>query len=373
MKRHLTEILVDRKAVVPDELIEETEEISRLEQAAQKSDDPIAMQREAEAETKRPLFAREDKLWLGIFGGLLALSLGVQWLLHWKSDWLSAAAADRAHNYLRGSALIVLVLTGARIIEILLINRLRNAVSRFNLKRIFRLVVGLVVTFILISVLFANWYTAVVSLGLISLILGFALQTPISSFVGWVYILARAPYRVGDRIKIGSSRGDVIDVSYLDTTLWEFGGDYLSGDHPSGRIIKFPNSQVFSNAVINYSWPLFPYIWSEIRLNIAYESDLDFVAATMQRIAEEELGNSMVKKVHLYRDILARTPVSDLEVGDKPVVLFRVSDNTWLVAILRYLVMPRESGHVKTRLIKRLLKELNRAGEKVLFPKSNAR
>jgi small-conductance mechanosensitive channel len=27
---------------------------------------------------------------------------------------------------------------------------------------------------------------------------------------------------VGDRIQIGDATGDVIDVGYLDTTLWEF-------------------------------------------------------------------------------------------------------------------------------------------------------
>jgi hypothetical protein len=63
------------------------------------------------------------------------------------------------------------------------------------------------------------------------------------------------PYRVGDRIKIGEATGDVIDVGYLDTMLWEFGGEYLSTDHPSGRVIKFPNSNVLSTAVYNYSWP----------------------------------------------------------------------------------------------------------------------
>lgn len=111
--------------------------------------------------------------------------------------------------------------------------------------------------------LFANWYTAVVSLGLVSLILGFALQTPITSFIGWIYILIRTPYRVGDRIRIGNATGDVIDVSYLDTTLWEFGGEYYLPITPSGRIIKFPNSSVLSTAVYNYSWPLFPFIWNE--------------------------------------------------------------------------------------------------------------
>jgi len=218
-----------------------------------------------------------------------------------------------------------------------------------------------------------NWYAAVVSLGLISLILGFALQTPISSFIGWIYILARAPYRVGDRIQIGDARGDVIDVSYLDTTLWEIGGRHLSTDHPSGRLIKFPNSNVFSTPVFNYSWPLFPYVWNEIKFSIAYESDLNFVSQTMQKLAEEELGESMMDKVKLFRDLLARTPVNDLEVQERPAVVFRVNQNTWLDAIVRYLVHPKQAGPVKTRLTRKLLQALNASPDKVLFPKSNLR
>lgn len=188
-----------------------------------------------------------------------------------------------------GAMSIVLVLVVSTLIDTYLLGRPEDIVSRYNLRRILRLVTVLVLVFIVISILFANWYTAVVSLGIISLILGFVLQTPITSFIGWIYILVREPYRVGDRIKIGDATGDVIDVSYLDTTLWEFGGEYLSTDHPSGRIIKFPNSKVLNTAVYNYSWPLFPYIWNEITFNIAYESDLDFVAKTMREAAEAEL------------------------------------------------------------------------------------
>lgn len=65
------------------------------------------------------------------------------------------------------------------------------------------LVIGLVVLFVIVSVIFINWYTAIVSLSVISLIFGFAMQTTLSSFIGWVYILVREPYRVGDRIRIG--------------------------------------------------------------------------------------------------------------------------------------------------------------------------
>ena len=151
------------------------------------------------------------------------------------------------------------------------------------------------------------------------------------------------------------------------------GGKYLSTHHPSGRIIKFPNSQVLSATIYNYSWPLFPYIWNEIRFQVAYESDLDFVAATMKKVAEDELGEEMLERVRRYRDILAKTPVDELTVNEHPAVLFRASENTWIEAILRYLVDPKRAGRVKTELIRKLLKRLNASPDKVLFPKSNAR
>ena len=178
---------------------------------------------------------------------------------------------------------------------------------------------------------------------------------------------------MGDRIKIGDAKGDVIDVSYLDTTLWEFGGPYLTTEHPSGRIIKFPNSLVLNETVYNLSWPLFPYIWNEIKFQVAYDTDLEFVARTMQQVVEEDLGEQMIDRVQVYRDLLSQTPVDELEIQERPVVHFRANENTWLEAIVRYLVHPKEAGRVKTRLTRKLLDKLNAESGRVSFPKSNLR
>lgn len=270
-------------------------------------------------------------------------------------------------------AVAVVCLMVLRLIEVYVIGRVSNAVYQYNLKRVLRLLVWLVIAFFVLTIFFQNWYTAVVSFGLISLILGFALQTPITSFIGWVYILVREPYRVGDRIRIGIVAGDVIDVGYLDTTLWEFGGEYLSTEHPSGRVIKFPNSSVLNTPVFNYTWPVFPYMWNEVKFLVAYDSDLDFVASTMQRVAEQEVGQAMMKQVRVFRELLAQTPVNHLEVQERPVVMFRVGETGWLEAIVRYLVPPKEAGRVKTRMIKKLLAELNAEPDRVMFPKLNTR
>lgn len=353
-------------------LDKQVQELERLEKAAETTERPEQIRQVAahRAGWVRP----HSKFWFVphlIAGALLGAGL---FLLDWQESFFSVATTAKIHRYLTGGLGIVALLAGAKGLDIYGLGRLRNTVSRFNLQRILKLAVGGAIVLISVSVLFVNWYAAVVSLGLFSLILGFALQTPISSFIGWIYILARAPYRVGDRIQIGDARGDVIDVSYLDTTLWEIGGRHLSTDHPSGRLIKFPNTNVFSTPVYNYSWPLFPYVWNEIKFSLAYQSDLEFVATTMQHVAEEELGESMMKKVKIFRDLLARTPVNHLEVHEKPVVVFRVNaTTTWIDAILRYVVAPKESGPVKTRLTRKLLAALNAAPDRVMFPKSNLR
>jgi small-conductance mechanosensitive channel len=315
----------------------------------------------------------KQRLFLGSYILLLLLLSGAYFLLRLQHLAIGEPYLDFLKRLLAGSMAIVLSAAVAKALDFYLIGRVIDSASKYNLRRIVKLITVLVIVLIIISILFRTWYTAVVSLGLVSLILGFALQTPVTSFIAWIYILARSPYRVGDRIKIGDATGDVIDVGYLDTTLWEFGGEYLSTDHPSGRLIKFPNSKVLSTAVYNYSWPLFPYIWNEIKFNVAYESDLEFVSETMRRIAEDEIGEAMLERVRTFRSLLSETPVDQLEVREYPAVLFRVSNNTWLEAIVRYVVEPKQAGRVKSKLINKMLETLNKAPDKVMFPRGASR
>jgi len=353
-----------------DELRTEVEQVKEREDVKQ-----ALKQTTATAPQDQPKAQTKDKLWLGTHA-IILIALGVvYYLLQFRVFGFAARYVPYVQKFDKAAAVVVLILAIAKVIDVYLIGSVSSASARYTLRRVAKLLMVLLTILIVISILFStSWYTALVSVGVLSIVVGLAIQTPMTSFLGWIYILVRAPYRVGDRVKIGDATGDVIDVSYLDTTLWEFGGgDLLSTDHPTGRIIKFPNSKVLSSTVYNYSWPVFPYVWNEIKFSVAYESDLEFISETMQRIAAEEVGERMMKQVRVFREILAQTPVDQLEVREYPSVLFRVNANTWLDAIVRYLVPPKEAGRVKTRLIKKLLAELNAAPDRVMFPKSNAR
>src|SRR5438270_8305832 len=354
-----------------NELRTEVEQVKKQEDVkrALKQTSTVKPEEAPKAETKDKLVLTTHLI------VLIALAL-VRYVLQLSLFGFAAKHPTLLDLFLRidRSAMGVVVALGiAKIGDVYLIGRIDSPVSRYNLRRVAKLALGLLLVFIVISGLFQNWYTTIVSIGLFSLILGLAVQTPMTSFLGWIYILVRAPYRVGDRIKIGSATGDVIDVSYLDTTLWEFGGDFLSTDHPSGRVIKFPNSGVLNQPVWNYSWPLFPYIWNEVTFSVAYNSDLEFVSTVMREVAEGEIGEAMMERIRVYRELLAQTPVNELEVREYPSVVFRVNQNTWIDATVRYLVVPREAGRVKTRLIKKMLERLNAEPDRAKFPKDDNR
>lgn len=251
---------------------------------------------------------------------------------------------------------VFVVLLIGKLIEKFIFNKKRSIGQSYNLIRIVRLVTNVLVFIVILSFLFQNWYTAAVSFGILSLILGFALQAPISSFIAWVYIIFRKPYTVGDRIQINGHKGDVVEVSYLDTTLLEFSGDYLDNDRRSGRIIRFPNSSVLKSEVFNYSGPLAPFIWNETAVQIGFTSDLKFVEKTLYDAAKDDFFEH-----HSFMD-------PKWETMYEPTVYLRVNSYAWLEAVISYPVLPTETTPRRTRILKRALAKLNEQPERVLFP-----
>src|SRR6266550_8023218 len=190
-------------SVTTKEKVEELKQDSEIQKAL---DQTAAPEQALSVPSKR-----RQKFFLTTYLLVLSLLGASYYLVHLRCVHIADAYFPFLQRLCLGSFAIVVVLTIARALDFYLIKNVHDAASKYNIRRILKLVTAIVVAFIVISILFANWYTAIVSLGLVSLLLGFALQTPITSFIGWVYILIRTPYRVGDRIRIGDATGDVID------------------------------------------------------------------------------------------------------------------------------------------------------------------
>jgi len=176
---------------------------------------------------------------------------------------------------------------------------------------------------------------------------------------------------VGDRVRIEDAKGDVIDVDLLVTTLWEVGGELVSGNQPSGRLVTVPNSTVLSSQVFNFSWEEFPYVWNELSIQVAYGTDLAFAREAMVAEADDFLGDEMAENVRRYRRVLAETPV-ELEVRERPSVNV-VQQESWVELRLRYLVHPKRGQVVRNQLYERILERFNDHPDRVAFPVSRNR
>ena len=131
----------------------------------------------------------------------------------------------------------------------------------------------------LCSIWFDNPARLTTGVGLVSAGVAFALQKVITSFAGYFVILRGKTFNVGDRIKMGSVRGDVISLNFIQTVIMEMGeppsvqeedpGMWVHSRQYSGRIVTVANSSIFDEPVYNYTRD-FPYIWEEMHFPIQY-------------------------------------------------------------------------------------------------------
>jgi small-conductance mechanosensitive channel len=120
-----------------------------------------------------------------------------------------------------------------------------------------------------------------------------ALQDVLASIAGAFSIGFSRLYAIGDRVQIGDTRGDVIDIGLLRTTLMET-GNWVSKDLYNGRIVRIPNSTVLKGSVFNYSHG-FRFLWDEIKVPLTATSDCKLAGEMLLRVANEAIGEYLLE------------------------------------------------------------------------------
>jgi small-conductance mechanosensitive channel len=231
--------------------------------------------------------------------------------------------------------------------------------------------VSLVITAILVLGIMSIWFDnparLASALGLIGAGVAFALQRAITAVAGYFVILRGKTFNVGDRIMMGGVRGDVIDLSFMQTQIMEMGqSPKEQADAPSmwirsrqftGRIVTVTNDKVFDEPVYNYSRE-FPYIWDEINLPVRYQDDrakaeqvlLD--AARRHAVTREKIGDEEVKRLNENFGI---------DIGQiDPQTYWRITDN-WLEITVRFLAPDHGSRTIKDKMSRDILAALDEA------------
>lgn len=102
-------------------------------------------------------------------------------------------------------------------------------------------------------------------LGILGFTIGFALQDVSANFVAGFLLLIQQPFDIGNYIEVAGYDGKVLAVDLRATEL-------LTSD---GRRVMIPNSEVFSNPIINFTRTERRRI--ALPIGIAYDSDLEHV------------------------------------------------------------------------------------------------
>lgn len=204
-----------------------------------------------------------------------------------------------SQNKILASLLIIIVLVLLRTIILRIIwKRTDDVQLRYRWQKTITYTSVIVGFFLVIRVWFAGIQSLATFLGLITAGLAIALKDLVTSLAGWIFILWRRPFSVGDRIQIGPHRGDVIDVRIFKFSLMEI-GNWVDADQSTGRIVHVPNSMIFTEVLANYSQG-FPFIWHEIPVLITFESNWQKAKQILLEIANRyalHLSTEAEKKV----------------------------------------------------------------------------
>ncbi|MBU1098220.1 MAG: mechanosensitive ion channel family protein [Bacteroidetes bacterium] len=166
--------------------------------------------------------------------------------------------------------LIVLWLFRKLIVKYI-VDRLENQKERYQWTKTTK-TITLIVALILLSRVWFGFFDQVGTfLGLLSAGIAIALKDLLVNLTGWVFILIRKPFKIGDRIQIDGVIGDVIDLRLFQFSVVEV-GNWVDADQSTGRIIHIPNGMVYIKWQANYTAG-FEYIWNEIPVLITFESN----------------------------------------------------------------------------------------------------
>lgn len=187
--------------------------------------------------------------------------------------------------------------------------RTKKQISNIEIfSRIFKYIFLLI---LIISAIFSyagSWTGLGLAVGLMSAALGWALQKPITGIAAWIMVVTRRPFEIGDRVIIGTVRGDVTDISLTHIYIQEIGG-IVAGEENSGRIIMVPNSTLFEQNIINYT-SIDEYVLDQVVVTVTYESNLDKAIEIVLESAKKYRKEFDIKKEPYVRTYFQPSGIS---------------------------------------------------------------
>jgi small-conductance mechanosensitive channel len=177
------------------------------------------------------------------------------------------------------------------------------------------------------------------SAGVIGIAVGFAARETLANLFAGFFIIADAPYRVGDYIVFDTGeRGEVTKVGMRSTRI-------RTRDDVE---VTMPNSAMANSKVVNESGGRWERFRIRVKVGVAYGSDVDDVVELLERIASEH-------------DTVCKSPAPRVRMRG-------FGDSSLDFELLCWVDQPAQRGLVTHQLYMKIYKKLNRAGIEIPFP-----
>ena len=215
---------------------------------------------------------------------------------------------------------------------------------------------GITSTIAILIVIFLGviWFAGLERIATFAGILGaglaVALHDTIANIAGFLFIMLRRPFEVGDRIEIGGVAGDVIDIRLFQFSLLEI-GNWVDADQSTGRILQVPNGQVLRSVTASFNKG-FDYIWHEIPILITFESNWKKAKGILEDIVDDDRFVVAEEVERQVRRAASRYLIYSGKVT--PIVYTTVRDSGVLLTV-RYMTKPKTRRGTEQQLWEQIL------------------
>jgi len=242
--------------------------------------------------------------------------------------------------------------------------RLDDPEAWFRARKTATYVASTIVFFALWRIWFSGFDDVATFLGLVSAGLAIALSDVLKNIAGWMFIVLRRPFRVGDRVQVGPHSGDVIDIRMFRFSIMEI-RNWVDADQPTGRIVDIPNGAILTDPSANYTAG-FAFIWHEVPVLVTFESDWQRAEAIVRAAMFEVAPDPALMAADQIRDAatkyLIRLP--QLEPGT-----YVSARDSGVLITARMLIPAQNRRGIDDAIWRELLTRLNEAPDvEIAYP-----
>lgn len=189
--------------------------------------------------------------------------------------------------------------------------------------------------------------------GLLTAGVALALQNVIVAIVGYFFLIGKYGIKIGDRVQVAGTTGEVVDVGLVRFHMMELD----SAGTPTGRVVAFSNSVVFQPASGLFKQiPGTSFAWHEVTATVPRQADFTAVRKKLLEAAEGVLQDYLEDIARQYRQ-MEKTGMLVSEKALRPKVALRLSSSSVEVTI-RYPVDLQHSADIDARMSRELVTTL---------------